>query len=90
VEAKTGLALIKTSEADNIKRLGTLEGITSRFRWNGDIRLRGENYQQSCAAAWTATALAFVCALVWKGNSVKISRRPGFRHRFAGRSHHHQ
>jgi hypothetical protein len=50
VEAKTGLALVKTSEADNIKRLGTLEGITSRFRLNGDIRLRGENFQQSCPA----------------------------------------
>ena len=52
VEAKTGLSLLKTSEADNIKRLGTLEGITSRFRLNGDIRVRGENYQQSCAACF--------------------------------------
>lgn len=50
VEAKTGLALFTTAEADNVKRLGLLEGINSRFRWNGDIRVRGENYQQSCAA----------------------------------------
>jgi flagellar motor protein MotB len=52
VEAKTGLALIKTSETDNVKRLGTLEGITGRFRWTGDVRVRGENYQQSCAACF--------------------------------------
>ncbi len=52
VEAKTSLALIKTSEADNVKRLGLLEGSNSRFRWNGDIRVRGENYQQSCAACF--------------------------------------
>jgi flagellar motor protein MotB len=52
VEAKTGLALIKTSETDNVKRLGALEGIAGRFRWTGDIRVRGENYQQSCAACF--------------------------------------
>jgi len=52
VEAKTGLALFKTAEADNVKRLGLLEGINSRFRWNGDIRVRGENYQQSCPACF--------------------------------------
>jgi len=50
VEAKTRLALFKTAETDNVKRLGFLEGINNRFRWTGDIRVRGENYQQSCAA----------------------------------------
>src|ERR1700724_1631954 len=35
VEAKTGLALIKTSAADSSKRLGTLEGMASRSRGNG-------------------------------------------------------
>src|SRR5882724_12184508 len=52
VEAKTGLALFKTSEADAVKRLGTLESLTSRFRLTGDIRVRGENYQQSCTACF--------------------------------------
>jgi len=67
---KTGLALIKTSEADNIKRLGTPGGITSRFRWNGDIRLRGENYQQPLRACVDRKPRSRSCA-PWAGRETR-------------------
>lgn len=50
VEAKTALALVNTrADADN-KRVSALEGITGRFRFNGDVRIRGESLFQDCPA----------------------------------------
>ena len=52
VGAKTGLALVKTSETDNLKRLGSLENLAGRFRWTGDIRVREDSVFQNCAACF--------------------------------------
>ena len=46
VEAKTALALVNSSAEDQKKRLSVLEGLTSRFRLAGDIRVRSENLFQ--------------------------------------------
>jgi hypothetical protein len=52
VEAKTGLALVKTAEGESGKRLGTLEAVAGRFRWNGDIRIREDSIIQNCTACF--------------------------------------
>jgi hypothetical protein len=50
VEAKTALALVsKSSEAD-AKRVSALEGVVGRFRFSGDVRVRGESFFQDCPA----------------------------------------
>lgn len=50
IEAKTALALVsKTADADG-KRVSALEGVMGRFRFSGDVRVRGESLFQDCAA----------------------------------------
>jgi len=50
VEAKTSLALVNTKSEADMKRVSALEGIAGRFRFNGDVRVRGESFFQDCAA----------------------------------------
>jgi len=46
VEAKTSLALIDTRAKDQDKRIGALQDVLGRFRFSGDVRIRGESFIQ--------------------------------------------
>ena len=46
VEAKTALALVKTNAQEEDKKLSALQDILGRFRFNGDVRVRFESYNQ--------------------------------------------
>jgi hypothetical protein len=46
VEAKTALALVNNNAKDQDKRLGVLSDLVGRFRFSGDMRVRGESYFQ--------------------------------------------
>jgi predicted component of type VI protein secretion system len=48
IEAKTAFALARTSGDEQAKRVGALESSLSRFRFTGDVRLRGESFFQDC------------------------------------------
>lgn len=45
-EAKTAAALVNTKAQDEDKRISALSDVLGRFRFNGDIRIRGENFTQ--------------------------------------------
>ena len=45
-DVKTTLTNSAVSAQDEQKRVSSLEGLVGRFRFNGDIRLRGENFNQ--------------------------------------------
>jgi hypothetical protein len=47
VEAKTALSLVRTNAQEEDKRLSALRDIAGRFRLSGDVRVRGESYNQS-------------------------------------------
>ena len=47
VEAKTALALVNSKSQEEGKKISALESVLGRFRFNGDIRVRGENFFQS-------------------------------------------
>jgi hypothetical protein len=47
VEAKTAAALVNTRTQDEAKQLSALEALVGRFRFSGDVRVRGEAYSQS-------------------------------------------
>ena len=46
VEAKTSLALVNNKSKDEDKRLNALSDVIGRFRFSGDVRLRGESIFQ--------------------------------------------
>ena len=46
VEAKTSLALVTTKTQDEGKQVSALQSLVGRFRFAGDIRLRGESFNQ--------------------------------------------
>lgn len=68
VEAKTSLALANTQSAEQQKRIASLEGVLGRFRFNGDIRLRGESFFQSYSG----------CTACFDRNRARIRVRFGF------------
>jgi hypothetical protein len=45
-EAKTALSVVEKQSQDETKRLTAMEGVASRFRFSGDIRIRGETFFQ--------------------------------------------
>ncbi len=46
VEAKTQLSLVSTKTQDQDKKLSALQDLLGRFRFAGDVRVRGENFTQ--------------------------------------------
>lgn len=50
VEAKTALSLVNSKSQDEAQKISALSDVISRFRFNGDIRVRGESFFQDCAA----------------------------------------
>jgi hypothetical protein len=50
-EARTGLALVDKQSKDENKRLSALQEALGRFRFVGDIRVRGEDFFQDCPLA---------------------------------------
>jgi Putative porin len=46
VEAKSALAVVHSKSQEEEKKIGALEGVLGRFRFNGDIRVRGESFFQ--------------------------------------------
>jgi hypothetical protein len=46
VEAKTALALVSSKSQEEGKKISALEAVLGRFRFNGDVRLRGESFFQ--------------------------------------------
>ncbi len=46
-EVKAGLSVVQTQSKDEDRKLGALEGIAGRFRLSGDMRVRGESYNQN-------------------------------------------
>jgi hypothetical protein len=53
VETKTALAVVDKQTKDADKRVGALQDVLGRFRLSGDIRVRGEDIFQDCAACVT-------------------------------------
>jgi flagellar motor protein MotB len=49
-EATTALVAVKTQTQQDEKKLGTLETLAGRFRFNGDLRVRGESIFQDGVA----------------------------------------
>jgi Putative porin len=45
-ETKTALAAVNTAEQDTHRQLAALQALASRFRFSGDVRVRGENFSQ--------------------------------------------
>ena len=50
VETKTALVAIKSKTQDDEKKIGSLQELASRFRFNGDLRIRGESIFQDGVA----------------------------------------
>jgi len=50
VEAKTALSIVNGKSQDENKKIIALQEVLGRFRFSGDIRLRGESIFQDCAA----------------------------------------
>lgn len=46
VEAKTALSLVDTKAEEESKKLSAVQDVLSRLRFNGDVRIRGENFTQ--------------------------------------------
>src|SRR5579872_3522097 len=46
-EVKTALAVVDTKTQDEGRQLSALEALVGRFRFSGDVRVRGEAYNQS-------------------------------------------
>ena len=46
-DTKSSLALVNTRTQDEEKRLSALQDILGRFRFNGDVRVRGESFFQN-------------------------------------------
>lgn len=52
-ETKASLALVDKQSKDENKRLGALQDILGRFRFTGDVRVRGEDFFQDCSSCIT-------------------------------------
>jgi len=52
-DAKTTLALVETKSKDADKKISALQDVIGRFRFNGDIRVRGEDIFQDCPTCVT-------------------------------------
>ena len=52
-EAKTALSLVDKKSQEEDKRLSALQDILGRFRFSGDIRVRGEDIFQDCPTCVT-------------------------------------
>ena len=52
-EAKTALAVVETKSKEEDKRISAMQDILGRFRFSGDIRVRGEDIFQDCPACAT-------------------------------------
>jgi len=63
-EAKTTLALVESKSKDEDKRISALQDVLGRFRFNGDIRVRGKTFFRIAQLASLAIAPAFVSASV--------------------------
>jgi len=48
VEAKTALALVNTNAKETDKKVSALSDVLGRFRFSGDVRVRGESLFQDC------------------------------------------
>ena len=53
VEAKTAASLVNTKTQDEEKKLSALGDILGRFRFTGDVRVRGEDIFQDCPTCIT-------------------------------------
>jgi hypothetical protein len=49
-EAKTALALVDKKSKEDGKKLSALQDVLGRFRFTGDVRVRGEDFFQDCPA----------------------------------------
>jgi len=47
VEAKTALSVVNNTAQDETKKISALTDVVGRFRFNGDVRLRGETFFQN-------------------------------------------
>jgi len=52
-EAKTALAVVETKSKEEDKKISAMQDILGRFRFSGDIRVRGEDIFQDCPACAT-------------------------------------
>ncbi|HMJ20279.1 MAG TPA: putative porin, partial [Terriglobales bacterium] len=52
-EAKTALSLVDKQSKEEDKKVSALQDLVGRFRFNGDIRVRGEDIFQDCATCVT-------------------------------------
>jgi hypothetical protein len=52
-EAKTALAVVDKQSKEEDKKISALQDFAGRFRFNGDIRVRGEDIFQDCPACVT-------------------------------------
>jgi hypothetical protein len=52
-ETKTALSLVDTQSKEENKKVSALQDLAGRFRFNGDIRVRGEDIFQDCPTCVT-------------------------------------
>ncbi len=52
-ENKTALSLVEDKSKEDGKKLSALQDILGRFRFTGDVRVRGEDFFQGCSACVT-------------------------------------
>ena len=66
VDANAKLSLVDSKEKDQEKQVSALQNVLGRFRFSGDVRVRGEDYFQDgvatrnrarvrCVLGWTAS-----------------------------------
>ncbi len=88
-EAKAALAVVDKQTKDEDKKVSTLQDVLGRFRFNGDIRVRGESFFQDGVADRNRGRVR-----VRFGVDGKLKRRLRRRlcsgYRFSRRSHDHQ
>ena len=58
VQAKTALSIVNGKSQDENKKISELRDVLGRFRFNGDIRIRGESFFQDCAASGRRPSVA--------------------------------
>ena len=61
-DVKTTLTNTAVGTQDEQKRMSALEGLVGRFRFNGDVRVRGESFFQDGAGTAIAPVSGFASA----------------------------
>jgi len=88
-EAKTALTVVDKKSKEEDKKLAALQDVVGRFRFNGDIRVRGESFFQDGVPDRNRGRIRVRFGVDGKLNEDFVGGlAPGYR--FPGRPNHHQ